>query len=106
MATSPLRHGEAVALGLIAAASAAVVAGLCEPTLGTDVTALAEAVGLPTLTKGLPGDDALIDQMMGDKKVEGQSLRLVVPVFGKRARVMRDPTTPLLRAAWKAVRAK
>jgi len=96
-----LRHGEAVGLGLIAAAHASAALGELD-----DPKPIAEAVaaaGLPTTVAGLPGDADLIARMRSDKKTRGGALRLVIPVRGG-CRVVEEPGEAALAAGWSAVR--
>lgn len=78
-AHAPLAHGEAVALGLVAAAAAAEASGTIEAGSAERVRAMATAAGLPTRIAGIPADDAVIASMLDDKKVRAGRLRLVLP---------------------------
>lgn len=68
-----LRHGEAVAIGLVAAAEISVAEGLCSADLCDRVRALLQRLGLPT---GAPPVSlaALSDAMMMDKKLKQDAL--------------------------------
>ncbi len=80
---SPLTHGEAVALGMVAAARTAVSLRLFS---GSDSAALIGAIkqaGLPIAATGLPSAWAIWDRMLDDKKASGGDVRLVLPhAFG------------------------
>lgn len=76
---SPLMHGEAVALGLVAACEAGAALGLTAPRLGGRVRTLLQTLGLPTNVAGLPGAASVIEDMRADKKSRGGKLRIVVP---------------------------
>jgi 3-dehydroquinate synthase len=82
---APLEHGEAVALGMVAAARCAHALGLCDAGLASEIIAGLRGVGLPTggLGAALPPAERVLDAMMDDKKVLDGSLRLILP---KRAR--------------------
>ncbi|MEZ6318341.1 MAG: 3-dehydroquinate synthase family protein [Phycisphaerales bacterium] len=103
---APLHHGEAVALGLIAASAAAESVGLIDGGYRARVRALVERFGLPTRVAGLAGSEALIGAMRGqDKKVVGGVLRVVMPDGEGSARVVDEPGEAALRAGWDAIRA-
>lgn len=73
-------HGEAVALGMVAAARLAADLGLCEPTLADRITDLCAAVGLPTAGgEALPDTPTLMNAMLLDKKVKDTKIRFVCP---------------------------
>jgi shikimate kinase/3-dehydroquinate synthase len=73
-----LRHGEAVSIGLVAAARIAVVLGLAEPGLPARVTAAMVTHGLPVACPPYAPDE-IWETMGRDKKKRGQSLRWVLP---------------------------
>jgi len=60
-------HGEAVALGMIAAVHLSVAAGLCEPSLSGRLVRLLDALGLPT-SDPLLDPDAVVARTRADKK--------------------------------------
>lgn len=95
-ANSPLQHGEAVGLGLIAAARCSEAAGICPPGLADEVSAVIASCGLPTQISGLPDDGVLIPRMLQDKKVRDAKLRLILPT--KRGRVSLFEDESLLSA--------
>jgi len=100
---APLHHGEAVALGLIAAAAAAAKVGLCSGDLLERTRASIAAAGLPTSVAGLPSTRDLICLMMDDKKVAGGKLRLVLPCGAGLCRVMSDPPREAVEAGLGAI---
>lgn len=102
---APLRHGEAVALGLVAACRTASAIGLCEPGLEAGVRALLRRIGLPTGCAGLPPSGDLLDLMTHDKKSRGGKLRLIVPCGPGRCRVITDVPRAAVAAGWDAIRA-
>lgn len=73
------QHGEAVALGMVAATRLAVARRLCPADLLDQLLALLKAVGLPTFSDLLPPTDELIRAMRMDKKVADGRIRLVLP---------------------------
>jgi 3-dehydroquinate synthase len=83
-----LRHGEAVAIGMVFAARVAELAGVAAPGLASGHRELLTAVGLPT--GGVAGDaDTVLDAMATDKKARG-AVRLVL---------LREPGSPVVLPA-------
>lgn len=72
-----LLHGEAVALGMVAALRLGVVRGVNEPSLLTRTTALLARLGLPVDLDPWLRDDVL-DRMEVDKKRVSQAVRFVL----------------------------
>jgi shikimate kinase/3-dehydroquinate synthase len=73
-----LRHGEAVSIGMVAAAEIAVARGLAAPALPGRIAGALVAHGLPVRCPPLPAEE--IWEMMGhDKKRRGRRLRWVLP---------------------------
>ncbi|MEX2218779.1 MAG: 3-dehydroquinate synthase family protein [Phycisphaerales bacterium] len=102
-AHAPLQHGEAVALGLVAATTTAEAAGLAARGLAPATSALLASLGLPTTVTGMPPDEALLERMAHDKKVRGGKLRLILPSGPGRAAVITDPPRPAVIAGLRAV---
>ena len=71
-----LRHGDAVALGMIAAAEMSAALGYCDADLPPRVRAAIERLGLPTRHAFDPA--AALAAMGTDKKRHGRSLRFVL----------------------------
>lgn len=101
---APLQHGEAVGLGLVAAAHAAEAMGVAPAGLGERVRTMVGSAGLPTRVCGLPNDDELLALMSDDKKVSQGQLRLVLPKGDGRCVVVSGPPREVVVAGWKAVR--
>jgi 3-dehydroquinate synthetase len=81
--TPPMQHGEAVALGVVAAAHASSHLGLAHASLASDIERVLTGLGLPTRLRGLDSDAALlhaIHRMNDDKKAREGRLRLILPV--------------------------
>jgi 3-dehydroquinate synthase len=97
-------HGEAVALGMIAATSLAVQAKRCEASLLTCLTDLLEAIGLPTRAANLPATDELIDLMRSDKKVASGRIRLVLPDRLGQVTIVSDTPDAAIASAWDRLR--
>lgn len=73
-----LPHGEAVAVGLIAAAALAREVGAAPAALCAEVRACVEGLGLPSALQGIAPARARA-AMSQDKKKRGQRLRFVIP---------------------------
>ena len=73
-----IRHGEAVAVGLVAEATMAVQMGVCDPLVVPKLSGLLEEFGLPTGIK-MVSDEDLVDAVNGDKKLRRGKLLLPVP---------------------------
>jgi len=72
-----VKHGHAVAIGLVAVAKCAWIAGLAEENCAPRIAALCEKSGLPTTTD-IPLTD-LVSEITRDKKRSGSSITLVIP---------------------------
>ncbi len=73
-----LRHGEAVSMGMVAAARTAVALGLCDEMVAGRLTALLQHFGLPTGYAGYDPEEVW-EAMATDKKKRGKKLRFVLP---------------------------
>ncbi|MDX1565556.1 MAG: 3-dehydroquinate synthase, partial [Phycisphaeraceae bacterium] len=99
-----IEHGEAVALGMLAATRLAESIRICGPGLGDRLEQLTEAIGLPT-REPLPETAALIETMLLDKKVADGRIRLVLPEALGRVVIHDDVPQERIAEAWDAVRA-
>ncbi len=93
-----VRHGEAVAVGLVAAADLGERLGRAERGLASRVARLLERLGLPTRLDGY-SVEAVHRAMAHDKKRRGQVLRFVIPEAIGRVTLVDDPGEPVVRAA-------
>jgi len=94
-----VRHGEAVALGMVYVAELARLAGhLDDATARRHADTLA-SVGLPTRFDELPFEDVLAT-MRVDKKARGAQLRFVVLDGLAQPAILSDPDERLLRSAY------
>lgn len=95
-----IKHGEAVALGMVAATRLAVEQKLCDQSvLGRLIEAL-ETVGLPSRTTQLPADDQMMLHMRLDKKVKDGKIRLVLPTRIGEVIVTDEIPDDAIRRAW------
>jgi 3-dehydroquinate synthetase len=101
----PLLHGEAVGLGLIAAAACSRAMGRVGDDDVASVRDAVNACGLPTAVSGLPGDDALVARMAHDKKASGGRLRLTLLRSLGRGELISGPPLEAVSAGWSAIRA-
>ena len=97
-----VRHGEAVAMGLVAASYLAQALGVASEDVLTRVEYLLRRLGLPTR---LPNDpamtaDALVAAMGSDKKRRDGRLRFVLPRAIGVVTVIDDATPDLVHATW------
>lgn len=99
-----IEHGEAVALGMVAATTLAIDLGLCEPTAIDRLTELLDRIGLPTRAD-LAETDTLMNAMLLDKKVADSRVRLVLPTCIGDVKIVDDAPEARIRAAWDAIRA-
>jgi 3-dehydroquinate synthetase len=97
-----LRHGEAVAVGICAAATMAQNLGLCEAELPGRIVALFERLGLPTTVSGLDRD-RVVAAMGMDKKRAGKTLRFVLPIALGDCRLVDSPGDAQVQAALESV---
>ena len=92
-------HGDAVALGLAAAAAIARSRGFIDDAVVVRQNKLLERFGLPTKLRRPLDTDALLEAMRHDKKVLSGRLRFVLPVAIGETRLVDDVTDAELRAA-------
>ncbi len=93
-----VRHGEGVALGLVASANMAVELGRCPESLATRIRNLVDRVGLPTHYAGLD-PDAVHGAMSQDKKRSGKTVRFIIPQALGDVVMINDPGRDIVRRA-------
>jgi len=71
-------HGEAVAIGLVAAANLSARQGYCDHVLQTRIEGALRAAALPTHIPGTIKPEQLLQAMNADKKKKGGRLRFVL----------------------------
>ncbi len=96
-----MRHGYAVAIGMVYAARLAHLTGLCDASVPERVERLIRAYGLPVNLSALsrkPSVTELVDTMQIDKKAEGGKVKFVLPKKIGEAVVTKDWEEGALRA--------
>jgi 3-dehydroquinate synthase len=91
-------HGEAVAIGMHAAAVYAQKLGLCPAELVNRQKALLQTAGLPVQFPALD-IEGVINAFHRDKKVVTQSLRFVLPTAAGHVEIIKDPDQDILKDA-------
>lgn len=94
-----IRHGEAVALGMVFVAELARLAGRTDDELAARHATVLAAVGLPTRFDAV-SFDSLLATMRVDKKARGSHLRFVVLDGLAQPAILTDPSEDQLRAAY------
>jgi len=74
-----VNHGEAVAIGMVAAGQIAVQLQMWKPEDAQRQDALIQKAGLPTKLPGVLDIEAIIDTLQTDKKVKDGKVRFVLP---------------------------
>ncbi len=94
-----LLHGEAVAIGMHAAARIAAAQGLCDAGLVERQRRLLEAYGLPVAVPQGLDVEAILATAMRDKKVQAKRIRWVLPTAIGSVTVRDDVPEQVVRAA-------
>lgn len=102
---APLVHGEAVALGLLAACAAGESMGMTAPETTRRAREAVEGAGLPAAASGLPASADVARRMLDDKKTSGGALRLVIPTAPGEAAVVANAPLDAAVAGVEAIRA-
>ena len=98
-----MRHGDAVAVGLVFAAALGRAAGRLDDATADRHRAVLAALGLPTGVRRPARWPELHEAMRVDKKARGAVLRFVVLDGLARPGILADPDPELLAEAWSAV---
>ncbi len=101
---APLHHGEAIALGMVAACRAAESAHNLSPAVGDELVSLLDRVGLPSRVSGLPSNDELIERMGHDKKATAGSIRVIYPIQRGKCEVFTGADPSHLAAGFDSIR--
>lgn len=97
-----LYHGEAVAIGLCAAASLSEAMGLIDATKVDSIRGLVSSYGLPTSLPLQQSVEVLNERMQSDKKHEGSTTRFIVTEESGGA-IVEDVDEQLVALAWASV---
>jgi 3-dehydroquinate synthase len=95
-------HGEAVSIGMVAAAYLAVKLGIFEPKMSQRIVDLLDSLGLPTQIKGLSADK-VIKVLEIDKKVKSNKLCLVLPEKIGKVLIKNDVPALAIKQALKEI---
>jgi len=104
-ALAPLHHGEAVALGMVAACRAAEHATGLDPAIGNELISILKQTGLPVQVAGLPSNQELVERMSHDKKATANTIQVVIPTSRGKCTVVKDAPVESLEAGFNAIRA-
>jgi 3-dehydroquinate synthetase len=89
---SGLLHGEAVALGMLAACRCSASMGRCSEDIAESLTKTLDAIGLPTHAGNLPETGEIVERMRHDKKAMGATLRVILPTDRGICEIVEDAT--------------
>jgi len=95
-------HGEAVALGMLAASAISRRLGLLDEATGTRIEALIKRAGLPVKIKGV-GLEAVIRAHYRDKKFTGKKNKLVLITGIGRTKIVNDVSPQIIKSALKDI---
>ncbi len=98
-----LRHGEAVAVGLVAASHCALRRGGLQRRDVQRIVGVLESLGLPRRLPEPIGLDALTQAMRYDKKTLGGRMRLIMSTALGSAEITDEVSADVIRAAWEEV---
>lgn len=99
-------HGEAVAIGCVAACRLAAQLGMGAGAPEAELRRVLERVGLPVALPVARTVAELVAAMAADKKKIQGRLRLIVPVAAGDVRIVEGPPAAAVEAAWRAVGAQ
>lgn len=97
-------HGEAVALGMVAAMRLAVDTKRVDVSLFDRLITLLNRVGLPTRATDLVPTAALMDAMKLDKKVSADQIRLILPDKLGAVSIVKDTPAAAIAHAWDSIK--
>jgi 3-dehydroquinate synthase len=99
-----VNHGEAVAIGMVAAGQLAVELGLWEQSASDRQLALIQKTGLPTQLPAGLDIEAILIALQTDKKVEAGKVRFVLPTQIGAAIVTDQVSAPTIRQVLQRMR--
>lgn len=94
-------HGEAIAIGMRAAAELGVATGTCDRDFAETLAALTGGYGLPTETDAEP--ERVMQLIQSDKKKASGSLRWVLPLHAGGVTLRSDVSAAAVRSALRTV---
>jgi len=98
-----LSHGEAVAVGLVAAAAAAVASGRMRPEQAVSIKQRVSEAGLPVALVAPVSAASLLEAARADKKGSRGTLRLVLPLASGGVEVVADEDGQLFMVGLAAI---
>ncbi|MCH2148302.1 MAG: 3-dehydroquinate synthase [Phycisphaerales bacterium] len=98
-----LKHGEAVSIGLMAAAALSEGLGRLEGDWVPRLQALLEQAGLPARLPAARRPEDLVARMRFDKKIQSGSHRLIIPIAPGQVEIIDDVPEKAILEAWDAV---
>lgn len=98
------KHGQAVALGMVAATRLACNINQCEPVVYDQLLQTLAAVDLPTKAHTLPDTATLLAAMQADKKVASGKVRLVLPTRIGEVNITDTVGDKHIAIAWDSIR--
>lgn len=98
-------HGEAVAIGMVAAAMIAQRMNICEEAVVKRIKDLLEKIGLPTELEKLPAE-RILEALKVDKKIRGGKIQFVLPERLGKVFIRNDVPLALVRQVLKEIGAK
>lgn len=90
-------HGEAVAIGMVAASKIALKMKILPPSLDERQLALIEKTGLPTRIPSEVTIDSILESLQTDKKVKSGRVRFILPTGGRGGRITDEVSEDILR---------
>ena len=97
-----VRHGEGVALGMVAATAMSHLLGRCDSNFETRIANLLDRLELPVRLEGYDLSQ-IINAMAHDKKRAGKTLRFVIPQAVGDVVVVDDPGSAIVRQSLEAI---
>lgn len=101
---APLHHGEAIALGMVAACRAAEADQGLDPSIGDELVSVLNRIGLPTQIADLISDSELIERMHHDKKSTAGALRVIYPNARGTCKVVDNATAAAIGSGYSSIR--
>ena len=100
-----MSHGQAVSIGMVAAARLAAQLGMAKPALARRIESVLSAWGLPVECQSFE-PDAIYAAMAHDKKTRGSQLRWVLPIAIGQVEIISDVPADLIKSVLKSLGAR